>query len=340
MVVYWIIFAIVIPLVPLALAYTFAKYGKLNERSEKEKQAAGVWIVKITLYFWLLDLFYMSCFMGLFLWKYIFGITIILFLFVNLTNSFLAQSKISKWTLLMDFLMGVGLSAYLIYIIPVPTLQTVVLAIVAAVYGGLLTLVGVAWTIKDSNNKRLEDFKRAENDRKEEERKKNIPYVRMDFTKELPPLVVNAGITKGLDWENADERARLNKRTYYCVMIKDFQIKNIANANIIMNGVVAFGRFHKFSRVVIVEPGARCLVKTTNNYAIAAAQPEQSIFIVVSDTWGNQYKIECHLCRETGGNVLAMSSEIEGEEYVGFDYSCAVSDVDLPVLLTDNYEAV
>ena len=67
-------------------------------------------------------------------------------------------------------IIGVGLSVYLIYIIPNKDLQAIVIPIVSAVYGGLITLVGVAWTIKDTNDKRKEDLIRIESERKEEER--------------------------------------------------------------------------------------------------------------------------------------------------------------------------
>lgn len=159
MIAHWIIFSLIIPLVPFSLAYVFVKFGKTDEWSEKEKRVVGMTVVKNTMYFWLLDFFYMSCFTGWFFGKNIFGVLTILFVFVNLTNAFLAKSRISKWTLLLDFLVGMGLSAYLIYIIPIETLQTVVLTIVAATYGGLLTLIGVAWTIKDNSEKMRQERK-------------------------------------------------------------------------------------------------------------------------------------------------------------------------------------
>ena len=54
---------------------------------------------------------------------------------------------------MQDFLWGIAITVYLIFLIPGESLQTIVLTITAAVYGGLLTLVGVAWTIKDNSEK-------------------------------------------------------------------------------------------------------------------------------------------------------------------------------------------
>ena len=54
-------------------------------------------------------------------------------------------------------------------------LLSVVLAIVAAVYGGMMTLVGVAWTIKKGDKDRKDDMQRIEQERQEEERRKYRP---------------------------------------------------------------------------------------------------------------------------------------------------------------------
>lgn len=78
----------------------------------------------------------------------------------------------------IDVLSLLALIIYLIYLIPNDkNLQDIVLAIIAAVVGGVLALAGVAWTIKDGNKQRKEELQRVENERKEEERKKYRPFV-------------------------------------------------------------------------------------------------------------------------------------------------------------------
>ena len=149
------------------------------------------------------------------------------YIFYNLTRAFLSNTKKHWWGLLQDFLWGVAITVYLIFLIPNDALQTIVLSITAAVYGGLLTLVGVAWTIKDTNEKRKEDLIRVETERKEEERKKNIPYIRLAFNKDLPPLVANATMENILNFENSEELARLERKVFYQISIKDFIIKNL-----------------------------------------------------------------------------------------------------------------
>lgn len=56
-------------------------------------------------------------------------------------------------------LLVISVTTVLIYIIPerLEKLQTIITAIISAVYGGLLTLVGVAWTIKYGEKQKRED---------------------------------------------------------------------------------------------------------------------------------------------------------------------------------------
>lgn len=340
---YWAVFILVLLYNPI---FTFAMRNflkKEKEYTEDQLKASLKNCWKYICFYWLIDLFYMAIFnywianeQSQTIWltlQFIFGGLAMVYIFYNLTRVFLSNTKKLWWGLLQDFLWGIAITVYLIFLIPDTSLQTIVLSITAAVYGGLLTLVGVAWTIKDTNEKRKEDLNRVEIERKEEERQKNIPYIRMDYSRELPPLVVNARITEGLDFANPEERATLSGKSFVQVMIKDFQIKNVSNTNIIMHGVIAFGKYHEFITKEIVESEARCMVKTTNNYAISSAQPEQSIFLIMSDMLGNKYKTECRLSLDVGMDSFRMAVTVGDEELIGYDYKCHVCSMDLPILI-------
>ena len=205
------------------------------------------------------------------------------------------------------------------------------------IYSRLLTDPALAKAMEGlalRHEKRKEDLIRIESERKEEERKKNIPYIRLSYNKDLPPLVANANMRYGLDFENTDELDRLDNKTFYQINIKDFVIKNLSRTNIILNGVIAYEKYFEFSRVEIVEPDACCLVKTTNNSMFSVSYPEQSIWLVLSDTLGNQYKTECHLSLETGTDRWRMITTIAGEEYTGIDFPYKVDSIELPTLIT------
>lgn len=112
-----------------------------------------------------IDAFYISIPYQNIACQFIFGGLTLLTIFVNLSVNFVQSDKnklIKRFELVFDFVLGIGLSIYLIYIIPNQALQNIFIPIVSAVYGGLLTLVGVAWTIRKSDSDRkLEEKKKA-----------------------------------------------------------------------------------------------------------------------------------------------------------------------------------
>ncbi len=103
--------------------------------------------------------------------RFIIGGLILLITFYNVSRLFIKGNFVSNFLLVSEFIIGIALSVYLIYIIPNSQLQTIIISVAAAIFGGLLTLAGVGKTIQ-----------KAERDKKEEERKKVKPiftYVRI-----------------------------------------------------------------------------------------------------------------------------------------------------------------
>lgn len=173
----WMIFAIVLVIVPFGVnGLKKLAFSEITPTKEQERYARNK-AVLYTAFFWLCDLFGMSFIIDNIACRFAFGIMVMICIFANLAVQPVVGAKgfLLKLGLIGDFLCGVGFSIYLIYIIPNKDLRTVVLAIVAAVYGGMMTLVGVAWTIRKGDKDRKEDLRRLENERKEDERRKYIP---------------------------------------------------------------------------------------------------------------------------------------------------------------------
>lgn len=186
----WLIFIIIIIVTPFAVAYVGVCVKRKNKLTKEQEKAIEVNVIKFVLFYWLADLFYMSFIIDSISCKYIFGGFILLIVFYNLTMSFLSNTKkdaLQRVGLLQDFVVGMGLTIYLIYIIPGKqveingvvtvddSLRDIITTIVAAVYGGLLALIGVAWTIRKGDKDRKEDLMRIEKERKEEDRRKYSP---------------------------------------------------------------------------------------------------------------------------------------------------------------------
>ena len=176
----WLIFWSVIVILPIAF-YNLACIAKRGRNlTEKQKKILAANAIKYTLFYWFCDLFFMSFIIDNLVCKFIFGGLVVLIVLYNLSMAFLKQTvkngnKLLKLGLLQDFVVGIGMSIWLIYLIPDSDLQTIAMTMVAAVYGGLFTLVGVAWTIRKGDKDRKEDLQRLENERKEEERRKYSP---------------------------------------------------------------------------------------------------------------------------------------------------------------------
>ena len=176
----WLIFWSVIVIFPIAF-YNLACIAKRGRNlTEKQKKILAANAIKYTLFYWFCDLFFMSFIIDNLVCKFIFGGLVVLIVLYNLSMAFLKQTvkngnKLLKLGLLQDFVVGIGMSIWLIYLIPDSDLQTIAMTMVAAVYGGLFTLVGVAWTIRKGDKDRKEDLQRLENERKEEERRKYSP---------------------------------------------------------------------------------------------------------------------------------------------------------------------
>lgn len=146
------------------LVKVFTDYPK--ERIKQIKTA----LIKTSLFYLIVDVFYIAAFND---WKVAFftsGIIALSIQLANVSTAFLKQKLKLKLFLVHDFIVAILLTIYLIYSIPNTDLKEIVLAIVSAVYGGFIALVGVAWTIKEGQHREAES-KRLE----------KMPYLKVEF---------------------------------------------------------------------------------------------------------------------------------------------------------------
>ena len=174
---HWLLFGLFALIIPCG-TFNFMLQGlALNDISKEKKVNAARRLIIFTFYLWFVDLFYMVSFNNWLVWIYMLGIILLLIAIRNLIKVFLGKTEIFKKFILWDLLIALVLTAFLIYKIPEKygSLQSIVTTIVAAVYGGMLTLTGVAWTIKRQEETRREDIAKREEERKQEEIAKAKP---------------------------------------------------------------------------------------------------------------------------------------------------------------------
>lgn len=168
---HWLLFGLFALVIPCG-AFNFMLQGLTLQDIPKERIVKSTQrLIMLVAYLWLLDLFYMVSFNNWLVWIYALGIILLLIAIRNLIKVFLGKTEVFKKFILVDLLIALILTAFLIYKIPEKygSLQSIVTTIVAAVYGGMLTLTGVAWTIKRQDEIRKEDIAKREEERKQEE---------------------------------------------------------------------------------------------------------------------------------------------------------------------------
>lgn len=258
----WIIFAFLLGALPISLWRIFRFDWKNNNRTEYEIETATKNLIKHTIQLWLCDLLYLSIFNEWLIATYIFGISVMFIIFYNLAKAFIQGVESLQILLVFDFVLGVGLSIYLIYSIPNVTLQSIVVNIVAAVYGGILTLVGVAWTIRKS-----------EDDKKENLRLNNKPWLfvhksvawekRKDYTKYYFACLDDAG----------------NEARHFCVL------KNTDNGIAILKKIISEQYdYYPLNDSIIDKKGVVDIM-----VQFKSDDTKRNIRIVVEDVLGYEY---------------------------------------------------
>lgn len=211
------------------------------------------------------------------------------------------------------------------------TFETFV-SVYSAVIGGGITLAGVAWTIKDSNDKRQEDLKRIKAERKEEERIKNIPYIRL-VSEVLYDEYVEIPFKEYYNFNKLSDRQHFKNKQSYSVQICSFGIKNISETHMIFRSVHLNNNVYLFPGTLI-EKGKTCQVEICNNSWITMIEPLNSIQLILQDMIGNSYSVQCKFAinpnykPETGEDITN-----DGEKYCIAARSYVIQKVFLPIYL-------
>ena len=344
----WLIFIIIIIVTPFAVAYVGVCVKRKNKLTKEQEKAIEVNVIKFVLFYWLADLFYMSFIIDSISCKYIFGGLILLIVLYNLTMSFVSNTTKETWQrigILQDFIAGMALTIYLIYIIPGKqveikgvvtvdnSLRDIITTIVAAVYGGLLTLVGVAWTMRKGDKDRFEDRKQFEADKKEEERKKLIPYLKVVVGIQ-PFELVRSNIKQSFNLDDEECLTQIDGKTVYGITIDNFIVKNISSHNILLQGILLDDKFYKFDNQKLLEVNSTCQIQTSRNSEYLFAKPLRQLLICVEDVIGNKYTIACKLEPDLGNSYMVLKAE-NGSEYQDFRYKYTINNLALPVLVEE-----
>lgn len=308
----WLIFGSIIIGIPFSLFFINSWYKLKKIPTKEQKLNFKRNAIKYTLFYYILDLFYMSFIIDNLICRYIFGGIVILCIFYNSTNAFINNIKPRILSIVHDVFIGLGITIYLIFIIPNDDLRNVVTSIVSAVFGGYVTLLGVAWTIKDNSR-----------NRKEDERLSKVPYlyiVKEDYDKtfkSFAPILDEA-------FKN------FNDETTHCISINEFIVKNSNNSDCVPCGFVLNGKFYHFDNMFFVERNRCFKVEIAHNHTLNSKQYEVMLSIIVKDVLDNYYQFDCELKFESELEVLFENKHIPVSKY-------DVINLHLPKQINDSY---
>ncbi len=264
---YWISFALLFPFILFAVPYgkiQTVKMFKIKMTAEMDK-VANMRVVIMILYLWLWNFFYMAMFTNNMVCKYIFGGLIMIIIFMDLANAMSyprQRNWLEKWLMVQDFIVGIVLTIYLIYIIPNADVKEIVIPVVAAVYGGLLTLVGVILTIKKSDK-----------DRKEDDLKKARPIFAYNMLRQEPKLDVTM---QKVCISDSTEQLQEECDTYV-------ELENSPLSSFEIKRVYHDGKWVNMEGNTTVLPGSKCIL----NFRFL--DKPLALFLEVDDILGNAY---------------------------------------------------
>lgn len=281
---HWITFGVLFLFIPVGFAYWGVLCTKKHNPTEQQKKNMNVTLGKCTLLFWLYDLLFMAIFNQWHVMIYIFGLLSIVIIFTNVICVFLSENKLLNKMISFDLLVGVGLSVYLIYLLPDEQLKTIVTAVVAALYGGILTLVGVAWTIRHSDK-----------ERREEEKKKAKPI----FTFNMVLEEIKDIRTKKVCFDVAD-----NGIEYECHVVAE--LENSDHALFEVKRVFHDGKWNEIEGNTVVLPNKSVYFDFRFNYDV------NNLFLEVKDGLDNSYYYEIKVlsCNLLPGIVRNSNTEL------------------------------
>ena len=205
------------------------------------------------------------------------------------------------------------------------------MTIVATVYGGLFALIGVAWTIQDGNRKRKEELERVENERKEEERKKLVPYTKLERISNSTSTV-EAYIEQQVKFDDEQTFVKIENDTCYLINIANFRIRNGSNSNYILNGVSLDGMVFKFKNQSILSCNEVCKVVSTRNSPVVFVKPVEKINLLLTDILGNAYELMCEYKIEINDLQRGVTTR-ENKKYTLWEYTYIIQNISLPNLI-------
>lgn len=318
----WLLSVFLFIVIPCSVIVCRLMTIKVQGKKGCDKKCFVINLIKSTCFYWLLGAFHLCAIFGVLLWTFIFGGLAMVTIFYNLANAFIRQNvgdnALNKIGLLQDFIVGIILTVYLIYIIPKEGLQTIVTAIVAAVYGGLLTLVGVACTIRHDSEARDAQETARYNERILEEKKKYKPIFNF-YNGNEPDNSIDIQADKFDGILDISSRFTGDISKTHKTVIRGFIIENTNYVEFYFRGIKINTREYETNKNIFVNKNAYLWIDFDNE-KLYLDEPVKELYMIVEDLLGNIYNVWLGIEVEEQDGVSYItvigSKRINIEEYI------------------------
>lgn len=189
-------------------------------------------------------------------------------------------------------------------------LQYIIMPIVSAIIGGLLTFFGVFYTIKFEQNKS-----------KKNEKMLNKPYLKISFQKGQETI-------HSTHIENTFNQNNIDNNTTYCFytyLIDKISIINSSNADCILKEFVVDDVKFSLNNVLILKNEIFNLDITRNNY-VNSLNLVKNMYISVLDILGNTYYYKCDFKAQYENEPIIAENNIKV-----FKIIYTISNISLPI---------
>lgn len=186
----------------------------------------------------------------------------------------------------------------------------------AAVLGGGITLAGVAWTIKDGNDKRKEDLDRVEMERKEDDRRKHRPIMHV-YAGPYSGLKTDINVMKWLKntehiSKEATEKLKVPNKIRSCYF------GNTEFSNVYVWGIKLNGNITNFDSIRYIKKDSYFYLDFSDK-PIYTEKTIETISLIIEDVLENLYELPLD---------FAYSKEFEWFTIVGNNPSFYIGKVD------------
>ncbi|MBQ3128440.1 MAG: hypothetical protein IJC13_05325 [Clostridia bacterium] len=186
----------------------------------------------------------------------------------------------------------------------------------AALIGGGITLAGVAWTIKDSNDKRKADLERIEMERKEDDRRKHRPIMHV-YAGPYSGLKTDINVMKWL--KNTEQISKeATEKLKVPNKIRSCYFGNTEFSNVYVWGIKLNGNITNFDSIRYIKKDSYFYLDFSDK-PIYTEKTIETISLIIEDVLENLYELPLD---------FAYSKEFEWFTIVGNNPSFYIGKVD------------